>query len=61
MTCNVTELHHHIGWFDDESEVYCQTETGIRCEIIRLEDHDGKPVLIIRRLPVQQPTPGGAA
>ena len=30
MTCNVTELHHHIGWFEDTIEVFCVDGFGRR-------------------------------
>lgn len=50
MTCNVTELHHHIGWFDDTLEVFCVDDSGRRYEIVKLLDVDGSPVLQIREV-----------
>ena len=48
MTCNVTELQHHIGWFDDPREVICVDDSGKRYEIVELLDVDQSPVLKIR-------------
>lgn len=48
MTCNVTELRHHIAWFDDENLVYCIDEGGQPYEIIRLQDDNESPVMVIR-------------
>ena len=47
-TCNVTELHHHIGWFDDTLEVFCVDAEGRRYEIVALLDEGGSPVLKIQ-------------
>jgi hypothetical protein len=48
MTCNVTELHHHIGWFEDTLEVFCIDAEGRRYEIVALLDEGGSPVLKIQ-------------
>ncbi len=48
MTCNVTELRHHIAWFDDSKLVHCVDEGGQSYEIIRLQDDNQTPVLVIR-------------
>lgn len=48
MTCNVTELQHHIGWFDNAREVICVDDSGKRYEIVELLDVDQSPVLKIR-------------
>ena len=58
MTCNVTELRHHLNWFDDTIEVFAENEAGQRYEIVKLVDRDGAPVLIIRRYTASAPTAG---
>lgn len=50
MTCNVTELQHHIGWFEDTCEVFCVDQHGRRYEIVKLLDVHGSPVLEIKEV-----------
>ncbi len=51
MTCNVTELHHHLGWFDDTKDVIAVDDGGRTYEIYKLEDVAQAPVLRIREVP----------
>lgn len=50
MTCNATELLHHIGWFEDTREVFCIDQQGRRYEIVKLLDVQGSPVLEIKEV-----------
>lgn len=50
MTCNVTELRHHINWFDELCDVFCVDDAERRYEIVKLLDVDGGPVLQIKEV-----------
>jgi hypothetical protein len=50
VTCNVTELRHHISWFDELREVFAVDDNGKRYEIYKLLDVDAAPVLKIREV-----------
>lgn len=55
MTCNVTELRHHIAWFDEACNVFCVDSNGRRYEIVKLLDVKGSPVLEIKEALPEKP------
>lgn len=50
-TANITELRHHLAWWDEQVEVFVHDGRGGVFAIVALQDHDGQPWLKIERVP----------